>query len=760
MKDTVRYVIVVHGIGTQRKNETVISVVNRFAAARRGGVLNERIKYGFEANDLLTLGRASGQTGRSKSDESGQPWMEFRGIPSARPPEPLTEPFLSEYARDGDDIRFVDLWWSDIMESDYDAVGQEMGAWAQGLFGRLAARRRAPTWMSRTLQVFADFALVARFVTKFRFKKSADIVFNKFVGDVQLYGEYPQTRGQGVRRFHDLMRAIEDEHERLESARVRDEKLRHESDPKSPAPQEAREARFSIIAHSLGTVMSMDALLYAHAKPTVKALLHRPGGGYPLLGFVTRDEVAMARDLANQEPDASLLEARLKEAIPVLDSRWIDRVDTWVTLGSPIDKFLYIWWLNYSFLEDRSWRVEQDNVKPIAHYNYCDEQDPVGEHLDFACTAKQFKESFDTREDKVFNRYRVPGAAHNEYWNDQGLFDWIVARAVDCADEEVRGDNKNRLKPQGMEVAEPTWFDLKAYRWLLMFIYKLIPFLVVTLNFLSLSVVIAAESMLSIVIGTMVMVMVTIMGRRIIDLSIWWRLVQRDKYEQKWRERERLWAQIQADESRSDSTLARSDEELGRWRQERETRNRASARHTRDSLMILAFNYCLAGVLLSLTLQSYLTFDSVLDSVEGQQALQALGLKGLVISGLAGLSLLIYRQFVRLRPQYRLWESDSKLVVGPAVSVIFFVGVVAALAWYPANFCFGQVYLGEGFSGDDEDGLILATGFLHLAIFFVMSAVVLTYRQAKHWEVKRELAKDAKAPIELGFAKYINKAAS
>ena len=37
----VTYVIVVHGIGEQRKNETVISVVNRFAEARRDPIKKE-----------------------------------------------------------------------------------------------------------------------------------------------------------------------------------------------------------------------------------------------------------------------------------------------------------------------------------------------------------------------------------------------------------------------------------------------------------------------------------------------------------------------------------------------------------------------------------------------------------------------------------------------------------------------------------------------------------------------------------------------
>lgn len=75
-QDEVTYIVVVHGIGEQRKNETVISVVNRFAEAR--GKREEE-----DNRDVLTLGHASGQTGVSKVPETDCPWMEFEGIHQA-----------------------------------------------------------------------------------------------------------------------------------------------------------------------------------------------------------------------------------------------------------------------------------------------------------------------------------------------------------------------------------------------------------------------------------------------------------------------------------------------------------------------------------------------------------------------------------------------------------------------------------------------------------------------------------------------------
>ncbi len=104
MNKQIRYVIVVHGIGEQRKNETVIKVVNRFAEARSGTVDNL---------EVLTLGRASGQTGTSKSPTSELPWMEFEGIPRDRN-KSVSEPFFGKISKSGENIRFVDLCWSDV----------------------------------------------------------------------------------------------------------------------------------------------------------------------------------------------------------------------------------------------------------------------------------------------------------------------------------------------------------------------------------------------------------------------------------------------------------------------------------------------------------------------------------------------------------------------------------------------------------------------------------------------------------------------
>ncbi len=131
----VTYVIVVHGMGEQRKNETVISVVNRFAEARRRADEEDN-------RDVLTLGQASTQTGVCKAPTNEQPWIEFDDIP-ANPKRCTRNSFLGELSSNGENLRFVDLCWSDIMQDSMGEVVQKLGVWTRGLLGRLLRKHEA-----------------------------------------------------------------------------------------------------------------------------------------------------------------------------------------------------------------------------------------------------------------------------------------------------------------------------------------------------------------------------------------------------------------------------------------------------------------------------------------------------------------------------------------------------------------------------------------------------------------------------------------
>lgn len=514
--ETVTYVVVVHGIGEQRKNECVINVVNRFAEARRAAEEDDN-------RDVLTLGKASGQTGLSKVPGTGQPWMEFDGIP-ALPPEknasPL-KPFLGEPATCGTNLRFVDLCWSDVMQDSVEHVGQDVDLWAKGLLGRLLRKHEAavsapkpdaqvPLWIRRILYVLADTLLLVRFAMNFRFKEMKDLVFVKFLGDVQLYGEYSRCRGQAVRRFHELMAKVEAAHYAEE--REREGGLR---DP-----------RYVIVAHSLGSVMSLDALLYASATSDVRR------GNDCLWKFPE-----YLRD------DNKKRESRKEGWFALLDTGWIERVRSFVTLGSPIDKYLALWWSNYRYLNCADLLQQREQAK-IRHFNYCDELDPVGHNLDVVRKTAAFKEVLECPEDVVFNRYSVPGVAHNKYWTDQRLFHWILHRAVD-------NDTSNASDPP----KQPRWFRRSAYRELLRWLYSLIPLTVLLGTYASLSLAFQGEGWRTAAMSAAVFSFLVYFGGRLVDLSTWWRQIQRQKSRAFWKKR-----------ANSDSTAKPREREAKRFR--------------------------------------------------------------------------------------------------------------------------------------------------------------------------------------------------
>ena len=527
----VTYVVVVHGIGEQRKNECVINVVNRFAEARRGAEDDDN-------RDVLTLGKASGQTGWSKAPGTEQPWMEFKDIPATPLGDGDLPPFLGEPANCGTNLRFVDLCWSDVMQDSVEHVGQDVDLWAKGLLGRLLRKHEAaktdkqkvPLWIRRTLYLLADTLLLVRFAMNFRFKEMKDLIFVKFLSDVELYGEYSRCRGQAVRRFHEIMAKVEAAHNRREKERER-----------------RREARYVVIAHSLGSIMSLDALLYASATPGVRRgddvlcgddVPCSDDDAWVFPGYLRDDDEESEPDelarldglrkksrrtggALSENEDKNLHELEAKFAF--LDTRWIERVDSFVTLGSPIDKYLTIWWLNYRYL-----RKCKDRLLPrprkINHFNYCDELDPVGHKLDVVQQTPVYEAMFDGREDVVFNRYSTPGIAHNGYWTDQTLFRWILHWAV---------DKDNAAKPP----KEPRWFRPGAYWKLLYWLYSLLPLTVLLGTYGSLSLVFQANGWRTAVVAAAVFSFLIYFGSRLIDLGIWWRQVQRQKSSAFWRSR-------------------------------------------------------------------------------------------------------------------------------------------------------------------------------------------------------------------------------
>lgn len=505
---TVTYVITVHGIGEQRLNETVLPVVSRFAEARRRSASKAK-------RNVMTLGMATGQTGwydtvtvlDDLKDIPNPLWMQFDHLPRVPAKDPLNVPFLGlPQKATKDNLCFVDAHWADLLNTDFDRAGMGVDHWIESVIARMEEKdqyvkstqtqqttkwRNIPSgWASSippavmqvlyTLEQSIDFA--HRFLT-IRNKELDDLVFAKYLGDCQIYTEYLQCRGRAVRRFHNLMARLHEQH--------------HEKFGNAPA-------EYVIIAHSLGSVLALDALMYAQAKAELRLASPRDDrykeiNSYPLYGYRP-----WKGDASAHAP---------MDKLPSVD--WLRSVTSFVTLGSPIDKFISIWWYNYRYLfQVDQWQAGVPEKK-IKHFNYCDEQDPVGQHLDCLFETPAFQRFFSQEDDRVFNRYVVPLAAHLGYWQDSDLFAWILHETVDA-------DAKTTVE-------EPKWYKRSVYIRVLLISYFLVPLIVAGADVIALNWALTAPSWLHSVVGGIAFVFTCWMGRKVINLFVYWRQVLRTK---------------------------------------------------------------------------------------------------------------------------------------------------------------------------------------------------------------------------------------
>ena len=113
---------------------------------------------------------------------------------------------------------------------------------------------------------------------------------------------------------------------------------------------------------------------------------------------------------------------------------WAERVRSFMTIGSPIDKFLVLWPELFQPFGHHP-RPATDPTAPIRWLNFADKLDPVGHELDLGRDFVRevfpgwFEEPLPANsQDFVFRRYFVPGKAHIDYWKDQEIFDhWFRA---------------------------------------------------------------------------------------------------------------------------------------------------------------------------------------------------------------------------------------------------------------------------------------------------------------------------------------------
>ncbi len=518
------YIITVHGMGESRYGETTLPVISRCAEVVNDVLTpkaqtsrDRRSSYKKKGRDIVTLGAF---VGASPHDTDTRPWVEFEGIPTEAAAR-KTFTGIATHDPEGKLVRFAEIWWKDLVDVN-EYVLEPASPWADGLIGRIERMKtQPPTWMPQLLFKLQDVLGPLQTILGSRVPDVEDLAFNKYLGDVQIYAEYEPMRGAAVRRFHERMNHLCAAHYKA---------FAHLPEEERPTPH------FTIIAHSLGSIMALDALMYAHRADAGTT----DTSNFPFPGYAKTD---------TQEPDCS----------------WINYVDTFVTLGSPIDKFLLFWPYRYQYLNDDSW-IDPAllNKRPIRHINYCDEQDPVGQSLDTLRSTSVYEQLFTATFDKhkpatnenaptatrvvqrvtnqvtksiksfikrtgidregdknnefdvVYRRSIWPGLAHTSYWKDKDLFKNILEHVL-------KNKTGSRTNPNVVR-------DKKGmYILITLLTYFIVPFLIVAIDTMTYDSFLEPESWKGYLAVGLLFVCACWISREVVNLLVWWRQLLRNK---------------------------------------------------------------------------------------------------------------------------------------------------------------------------------------------------------------------------------------
>lgn len=461
------YIVVVHGMGEQKLNATAYEVVHRFAEIRQDQKHQGNAHY---ANFLAA--HLSTQSVRLEGE--GHHWSEFNGI-EVNPAVP-TGNFdglpVSNSNWAGKNFRFVDLHWAQILQGQTEkGFASSTEAWTGALLNRLdpqtgiTPKEWLESWTLPVLHLIRETVIPIKKFLDFKYPELSQVVFEDVLGDIHLYGDYGQTRGRAVRHFHGVLDEI---HlgDFIDWCKYGPHRGEMEYEPPS----------YTVIAHSLGSIMGFDALVYAFTDFRIRRASTNDGGyspSFPFYGYTEGQPEEVQKWLgllselhtAWENLDESFRNQNAEETydrycnfidylhvtspskvVPPLF--WRDQVKHFFTFGSPIDKFHVLWYQNYLHMGLRKtiqnsstplfpivpWMNDWINPAPgqkILHINLCDEQDPVGHHLGVAESSINYNEIFDATQpvlfrDILFRRYGIPGLAHIDYWKDKKLFSGVL----------------------------------------------------------------------------------------------------------------------------------------------------------------------------------------------------------------------------------------------------------------------------------------------------------------------------------------------
>jgi len=390
-KHQYKHIVVVHGIGDQEPNETVLHFMNQFARVLPCGT-----GYKVEPDNLIE-GVDEIVARKSKARE-GERRSSFR---------PAFLVFTDENAGVKHVFGFSEVYWQPItngyLKDNEWHLPIPIFTWAHsintrllGPDGDLAKWRSAIDNMEALLKVVKKISILS--------KKARDFVniTETFLGDVQFYAESDVIREEINYRFLSVLARISSF---CEATRR-----------KLGTPTfEKRE--IYVIAHSEGTVVSYSSLVQAAVLLEGDAL-HAQDQGFE--GFKAGEQKRL-----REGPGA--------EAV----GNWLPRVKGFLTIGSPLDKHFLIWQHRF-----KKYRLQNDPVVAndgttirIPWFNFWDQNDPVGYGLHSLFHGSEVAKTdaeklFTLCDDRGFARYPVPGLAHVAYWDDDAIYRDIFNRVM------------------------------------------------------------------------------------------------------------------------------------------------------------------------------------------------------------------------------------------------------------------------------------------------------------------------------------------
>jgi len=240
------HICVVHGIGDQMPNETALNFMNNFLRA-----LPQGSGYKIEVDNLI----------ESVDDIRDDP-------APGKPPRSFHPAFLvftSDHERRNYVIGFSEVYWQNItnayLAKNDGAPPIPIFIWAHSVNTRMlndtSAFKSAPSTFKKVRKVIDDLekllGLLKKLAVIFKETETFLRILNRFAGDVQMYAESDEIRGEINERFRSVM------------SRTRDFACRTVN--RLPgAGFDSTSPKVYVVAHSEGTVVAYSTLVEAAQK--------------------------------------------------------------------------------------------------------------------------------------------------------------------------------------------------------------------------------------------------------------------------------------------------------------------------------------------------------------------------------------------------------------------------------------------------------------------------------------------------------------